>query len=537
MKLGPVSLSRALAVSAALVAAAAPSPAAKSVIPYLEVQQVALANFGGDGEVLTYTALAAGVDASVSTDRAAGTLSYRYERRIPWDNDFGDQNIHTGLARGSYQLIPNKLSLDAGAIATRTRTDIRGAAPVFFTGDVNNLSQVYGAYAGPTLHTMAGPLQVDASYRFGYVKAESSDNILLAPGQPRLDQYDDATSHSLNASVGMPSGRFPFGWTVSGGYTREDAGQLDQQFAAKYVRGELVVPVSPTLALTGGVGYEDIKSSQRRALRDANGVPIVDDDGRYVTDRSSPRLLAYDQDGLIYDAGVIWRPNRRTTLIARVGHRYGGTTVIGSLDWRMSRYSGLQVNVYDGIESFGRQLTGSLSALPTGFLIPVNPFLDNLTGCVPGTTPGTGGCLNNAFQSLTTANFRSRGVNALYTLTSGPWTFGAGGGYTYRKYFAPIDDGLFTLDGVKDESWTLQANAARTLSARSAISGVLFANWFDSGISGADSVSSLGATATYAHNFGRRLSGQASVGVQTYDQSGFESQVTGQLLLGLRYQF
>jgi len=535
--MGATHLVRALTVSAALAAAAAPSPAAKSIVPYLEVQQVALADLSGDSEVLTYTALVAGVDASVSTQRAAGTLSYRYERRIPWDKDFGDQNVHTGLARGTFQVVPNLLSVDAGAIATRTRTDIRGAAPVFFTGDVNNVTQIYGFYAGPTLSTTAGPLQIGANYRFGYARAESRDNILLAPGQPRLDQFGDATSHSLNASVGMPSGMLPFGWTISGGLTREDTSQLDQRFDARYVRGDVVVPVSRTLALTAGAGYEDIESSQRRPLRDANGVPVLNDDGRYVTDKSAPRQLAYDQDGLIYDAGVIWRPNRRTTLIARAGHRYGGTTVIGSLDWRMSRNSGLQVSVYDGIESFGRQLTRNLNALPTGFELQRNPFVDNLSGCVFGTTPGTGGCLDNAFQSLTTANFRSRGVNAVYSTGYGPWTFGLGGGYAQRKYLAPIDGSFFTLDGVKDESWILQGNAARTLSARSAINAALFANWYSSGIAGADDVSSFGATGTYVHTFGQRLSGQASVGVQTYDQNGFDSQVTGQLLLGLRYQF
>ena len=532
-----IDVARALTLAVALRAAAAPTPAAKSIVPYLEVQQVALADLSGDGEVLTYTALAAGIDAAVSTQRAAGTISYRYERRIPWDKDFGDQSIHTGLARGTFQLSPNLLSLDAGAIATRTRTDIRGAAPVFFTGDNDNITQVYGIYAGPTLSTQVGPVQVGANYRFGYVRAESSDRIRLAPGQPRLDAFDDATSHSLNASVGMPSGALPFGWTVSGGYIREDAGQLDQRFAAKYVRGDVVVPVSPTLALTAGAGYEDIRSSQRRPLRDANGAPVIDEDGRFVSDKSSPRLLAYDQDGLIYDAGVIWRPNRRTTLQVRAGHRYGGTTVIGSLDWRMSRTSGLQVNVYDGIESFGRQLTRSLNSLPTGFELQRNPLIDNLNGCVFGTTPGTGGCLDNAFQSLATANFRSRGVDAIYSLGYGPWTFGVGGGYAQRKYLAPIDANFFTLDGVKDESWTLQGNAARDLSARSTINAALFANWYKSGIAGSNDVSNLGATMSYFHTFGRRLSGQASVGVYTFDQDGFDSQVSGQLLLGLRYQF
>jgi hypothetical protein len=532
-----INLARTVTLSSAAIAAAAPSPAAKSVIPYIEVQQGALVDLNGDGDVLTYTALAAGVDASINTPRAQGTISYRYERRFPWNDNTADQSIHNGLARGSLQLVPKVLTLDGGAIATRTRTDIRGSAPTFFFGDNDNITQIYGGYVGPTLTTRVGPLDVGADYRFGYVRAQSNANFLLAPGQPRLDTFDDATSHTVDASVGMPSGRLPFGWKVIGGYTREDAGQLDQRFAAKLARGEIVVPVSPTLALTAGVGYEDLESSERAPLRDANGVPVVNRRGRYVTDKSSPRLLSYDQEGLIYDAGVIWRPNRRTTLIARVGHRYGGFTAIGSLDWRMTRNSGLQVNVYDGIESFGRSLTRGLNDIPTGFVLQRNPLIDNISGCIFGTTPGTGGCLDNAFQSLTTANFRSRGVNVLYTLEQGRWTYGFGGSYNNRKYLAPVQGNLFTLNGVRDESWQLQGNASRVLNARSTVNGALFANWYKSGIAGSSDVSSLGATASYYHTFGRRLSGQASAGVYTYDSANFDAQAAAQLLFGLRYQF
>jgi hypothetical protein len=539
--MGGLTLARGIGLGAAVIVttgAAVPTAAATRITPYLEVQQVLLADLGGSGDTLTYTALAAGIDGSVQTRRVQATINYRYERRIPWNDNLGDQNIHTGLARGSYQLVPNVLTLEAGAIATRTRTDIRGAAPVFLVGNVDNVTQVYGGYVGPTLNTHAGALQLGASYQLGYVRADSDRNILLPVGQPRLDSYDDATSHNLTASVGMPtSAGLPFGWTVSGQYQREDAGQLDQRFELKNVRGDVTVPVSPTLALTGGVGYEDIQQGQRPPVRDANGIPVISRKGRYVTDKTSPRLLAYDQSGLIYDAGVIWKPNRRTTLIAKAGHRYGGFTATGSLEWRMSEKSGLQIVVYDGIQSFGRLLTQNLSSLPTDFVLPQNPLIDNLGGCVFGTTPGTGGCLNDAFQSLNTSNFRNRGVTGLYTLVNGRWTFGLGGGYSQRKYFSPVQAGLFTLDGVKDDSWVVQANAARQLTASSGISAALFAQWYKSGIAGADSVSATGATAAYYHTFGQRLSAQASAGIYTYDQEILDNSVSGQLLLGMRYQF
>lgn len=530
---------RTLGMGAALAAAcaAAPASAASRVTPYLEVQQVLDADLNGGGDTLTYTQVSAGVDASISSRRVTATINYRYDRRIPWNHHLGDDNVHTGLARASVAVVPKTLTVEAGAIATRARSDIRGAAPIFFTGDNSNVSQVYGGYVGPSLTTHAGPLQIGASYRLGYVHVDETSGVALAPGQPRIGTLDSAVSHDLTASVGMPSGDLPFGWTVSGGYSRETTHQLSQRFEQKYVRGDLVLPVAPTLALTAGVGYEAIKVSERAILRDAAGLPLVDGHGRYRSDTTSPRLLAYDQTGLIYDAGVIWKPNRHTTLVARAGHRYGGTTVTGTLNWRTGRRSGLQVNVYDGIESVGRLLTQNLNSLPTTFELQRNPLLDNVGGCVFGTTPGTGGCLNDALQSLNGANFRSRGVTALYSVGRGPWTFGVGGGYARRKYIAPVQGNFFTIDGLKDESWIVQGNAARQLSADSGINAAIFADWYKSGIANAGDVSSVGGTASYYRTFGRHLSATASAGIYSYDQHGIDNVVSGQLLLGVRYEF
>jgi len=537
MSLAGRDLARRLGLAALVAAAASPLAAERSITPYIDVQQVLDADLNGGGDVLTYTALAAGVDAAVSNRQVNATVSYRYERRIPWNNHLDNQDVHTGLARASVRLA-TPLTLDAGAIATRTRSDIRGAAPVFLTGNSSNISQVYGGYVGPTLSTTAGPLQIGASYQLGYVRADDKTDIALAADQPRLDTFDHAVSQSASASVGMARGTLPFGWTVSGGWQREDVGQLDQRFEGKNARLDVVVPVASTLAVTGGVGYENIEVGQRLPVRDADGLPVLDSHGRYITDKSSPRLLAYDTDGLIYDGGIIWRPNRRTTLVARAGHRYGGTTVVGSLDWRVSRHSGLRVDVYDGIQSFGRLLTQNLNTLPTGFDVPNNPLIDNRSGCVFGTTPGSGGCLNSSFQSLNANNFRNRGVTAVYTLQQGLWAYGVGGGYAQRKYVAPEESGFVTFDGVKDESWYVQGYAARELSERSGINLAVYGQWYDSDLAGADQVSAYGLTGSYYHTFGQRLTGQASAGVYTYGQDGGSGDdVRGQLLLGLRYQF
>ena len=71
-------------------------------------------------DVLTYTAVAAGVDASMDTRRVQVGASYRYERRIAWDDDLADDDVHSGLLRANVGLTRG-LSLEAGALAARAR--------------------------------------------------------------------------------------------------------------------------------------------------------------------------------------------------------------------------------------------------------------------------------------------------------------------------------------------------------------------------------------------------------------------------------
>ena len=92
---------------------------------------------------------------------------------------------------------------------------------------------------------------------------------------------------------------------------------------------------------------------------------MVDSRGRFVTDPASPRRIAYDFDGIFWDAGVIWRPSRRTFLEARVGRRYDSMSYTGSLSYQMGSGSGIQVGVYDSVQTFGQQVNGTLASLPT----------------------------------------------------------------------------------------------------------------------------------------------------------------------------
>jgi hypothetical protein len=515
-----------------------PAQARKDVAPYLEVGQIFSADLNGNNDVLTYSQVAAGIDASVSNRRSEAQISYRYERRIGWGDRIEDGDIHSGLARAAYQLVPNKLSIEAGALASRARVDGRGSSPSLLVGNTDNVTQVYSIYAGPNFKTEAGPLALNAAYRLAYTKVEA-DDVVLGGGQPRLDQYDDSVSHLATASVGMGPGELPFGWTFAGAYEREDAGQLAQRFESKGIRGDAILPVSPYLAIVGGVGYEDIEASQRAPLLDVTGVPVVDGKGRFVTDPASPRLLAYDLDGLYWDVGVAWRPSRRTSLEARIGRRYGSMSYTGSFTYQMNEATAFGAVVYDDVQTFGQQLNDNLSRLPTSFATVSNPLAPQFGGCVFGGGSGNaGGCLNPVFQSINSSVYRTRGVTAVMSRQRGHWSMGVGLGYAQRKYETPVIAGAsFNLDGVRDESWFGQGQIGYQIDEKSAVDAQIFASLYDSGILNAPNVWSTGATGSYRRTFGRRLSGIAAVGLYSSRIEGQEGDLNASALFGLRYTF
>ena len=498
------------------------------VQPYLEVAQVVSADLDG-GDTLTYTSLAAGVDGAIVRRRVSVSASYRYQRNIEWSGNAGDNDMHSGVAAISAQIVPNAVQFEAGAMATRTGGDGRAVGLTARDASV----EVYGAYAGPSVSTHAGPVAINANYRLGYV-AVDDDGVANGP----VDGFESSVSHSATASAGMSPGELPVGWTVGAGYGRtEGEGDFDPDFQAAYVRGDVVVPVSPTLAVTAGVGYEDIEASQNDVVRDAAGAPVLGPDGRPVADPNAPRVLTYDLSGLIYDAGIIWRPTRRTELQARAGHRYGGTTFVGSLSHAFSPRSGMSLTVYDTVETFSNILINDLSSLPDGFQVQRDPLTGALNPCAFGTQPGQGACFDRSLQSIRGTAFRMRGASLTVSGTRGLWSWGAGAGYSRRTYGRGQGPAGVTVVGSEDESYGVSASLGRRLSRTSDMGLSAYASWFDSDIPGSDEVFSTGATANYSRTFimdhVRLL---AAVGLYHSDDGTLDSTVASGLL-GLRYSF
>jgi hypothetical protein len=430
------------------------------------------------------------------------------------------------------------VTFEAGALASRSRVDNSGTTfSGAFAGDDDSTSQVYSAYAGPSISSRAGPLEVEGHYRFGYTRVESPDALVVGTTGPvPIDLADESTTHAAQARVGLaPRGALPVGVGIGGGWNEQNVSNLDQRVRDRHVRGDVLVPVSPTLAVVGGVGYEDVEVSSRDALRDpVTNAPVIGPDGRYVTDDSAPRVIAYETDGLIWDAGVMWRPSSRTSLQAFVGRRYDSTTYYGSFAYQPNSRESLNISVYDGIQTFGGVITDRLAGLPAQFSAIRNPFSGEVGDCV--VTLEGGGCLGGPFASLNSSVFRDRGVSLSYGIDLGRTQAGVGAGYDRRKFIAATGTVLAAANGLVDENYWVAVYARTQLDRDSSLAGNLYANVFDSGLSGERAVG-YSASLAYYRRLIAGLSATAAVGLDGISQDSLPDVQAASALLGLRYGF
>ena len=506
--------------------------------PYIEAAQVLSQELTPGDDLVTYTRLAAGVDAGFAGRNSAGSVSLRYERQISYDDDFGDFDTISGVARASLALVPRTLTLETGALASRTRVERNGfATNGAFGNNSASTSQLYSIFAGPSLQTRQGPLEVSGAYRVGYSRVESPDAFAIAPGGARVDFFDDSVTHNASARVGAAPGTLlpVIGVGIGGGWNRQDISNLDQRIDNKYVRADVTLPVSLTLALVGGAGYEDNRVSSRDALRDGDGNLVIDGNGRFVTDDSQPRQIAYETDGFIWDVGIMWRPSRRTSLSANVGRRYGSTTYYGTLSYEPDQRSSLNVNVYDNITGFGGLLTDGLDGLGTDFEAFRNPISGDLGGCVVSSEAGN--CALARLGSLRSSAFRSRGVTASYGRTYGPTTIGVGAGYDRRRFIAATGTVLGDVNGALDENTWVSAYLNHSLDRQSSVGVGVSASWFESGLDNAGDGVGYSANAAYSRNLVRGLDATFAIGLDGVSRDDRNDFAVASALIGLRYTF
>ncbi|WP_095010963.1 preprotein translocase subunit YajC [Tsuneonella mangrovi] len=507
------------------------------IAPYIEASQVISSQISPGNETVTYTQVAAGVDATVTGRNNGGSASIRYERTFGYDNQVSDSSTLSGVVRGYGSIVPQAVTFEAGGLAARTRINGNGTSSLAISGSNVAESKVYAAYAGPNVHAQLGDAQVNANYRLGYARVDAPNATPVAPGAQPTQVFEDSWAQSANLHVGTRPGEpLPVGVGAGVGYNREDISNLDQRLEDFHTRGDVTVPVSPNVALVGGAGYEKVQVSSRDALRDANGNPVVDSAGRFVTDKSAPRQIAYDTSGLIWDVGVMWRPSPRTSLEAHVGRRYDSTTYYSSFAWAPSRRSALNIAAYDGITGFGGQLTTALAALPTDFTANRNAVTGDLTGCVASLQGGS--CLTGALGSIRSAVFRGRGIAATYAEQVGRMSAGVGAGYDRRTFIAAPGTVLAVANGVIDESYWASAFASGQIDRRSSFAVNAHVNWLKSGFANGGDATIYGASAAYRRYLLQGLSANAGVALDRIDSDVVgESISNAAARLGLRYDF
>ncbi|MBU1253711.1 MAG: preprotein translocase subunit YajC [Alphaproteobacteria bacterium] len=512
----------------------APTGRRLSVEPYIEASQILTAQLSPFDDVLTYTQVAAGVDASYIGRNSGASVSLRYEHNFGY-GDASDSDTVSGIARGYTTLVPQVLTLEAGALASRTTVTSGGANVFAGQNNLDNSSQTYSAYIGPNLSAEIDRVDITGNYRLGYTRVDSPD--FVAPGGSPADVFDESVTHSAQLRAGTQPGEYlPVGIGVGGGYFREDIDNLDQRVIDSYLRADVTVPITPALAVIAGVGYEDVEVSSRDALRDAAGNPVIGPDGRLVTDESGPRRIAFEADGLIWDVGVLWRPSQRTSLQAVYGRRYDSDTYYGNFSWRPSRNSTLGVNVYDTLSGFGGRLTNSLAALPTDFEVVRDPISGAIVGCVNSVSGAS--CLDGLLGSVRSSVFRSRGVSAYYSRQVGRTTAGITAGYDRRTYLGAPGTVLEASDGVSDESLYIAGTVTGPLGRDAGYTIATYASYIDSGFVGVGDALALGSSAAYNRSFTRNLTGRVAVAVNYLDSEvSAEDLKSASALVGLRYGF
>ncbi len=510
----------------------------KDIEPYIEVAQVVKGELSPRDEVLTYSRVAVGIDGIVSSRNSGGAVSLRYERDFSWQKSEGDEDYVSGLANGYVTIAPG-VRLQAGGLAARYTVDDGGRVVDGALAVRDTVSQIYSVYAGPSVSAYAGDVEIKANYRAGYSKVETNDAFRLDADDQPFDTFDDSVVHAADASAALKPGTvLPVGVGVAGSIYREDLSDLDQRVEDMQARATVTVPVAHSLAVTGAVGYEKVEISSRDALRDADGEPVRRADGDYVTDKSSPRKLAYDVDGLIWDVGVMWRPSARTSLTASVGRRYGSTSYTGTLSYAPNRRSALAIAVYDNVAGFGGQVNQVLADMPTDFSAIRNPVNGNIGGCVSSLEAGN--CLAGSLGSLRSATFRARGVAASYTRKMGHLKAGIGGGYDRRKFIAADGTVLADDNGLIDEKFWLSAYLDADLGRNAGFATYLYANWIESGGSFGGDENELGASAAYYRKLTDHFTAKAAVAIDGYSYSGdplLDDIWVTSALVGVKYSF
>ena len=504
---------------------------------FIDVQQIGEVQIAGSGgDDVTYTEVSGNLTAQINNRRVVVSASYRLSYRIPELGNVDKSLSQDGVLRAQVNLIDEWLTMDGGAVITRSRVDPSGSAPQFNTANAANLTQTYSAYVQPNLTHRFGDVAVGGVYRYAYTRNEGRQKNFSSG--PITNRFDSSTSQQGNARVAMENSSLPFDWNVSSQYRHENTTNLAEHTRSLNVVAEVKVPIATTVALVASGGYERTKISEGEALIDPiTGFPVLDPSGRFLIDPTKPRILTYDVAGLIGDGGIIWKPSRRSRFEARAGYRYGGLSFNALAELHPNDRTGLTLIITDGIQSFGNSVSNGIANSPVNLdlgqsIDPGSSYQD----CLFGKKTGTGQCIAGALGQASANSYRERAGSIIFNRRMRQWNLSTTLGYTHRTYIDQPGT-PFSLDGVVDQGIFGDVTMSGRLTRTSGVSFSFQGNLFKNGQVGASDVISGSVSSNYYRTFGRGIRAQATVAVDTTKQDGIAADVSGRAQLGVQYQF
>jgi uncharacterized protein (PEP-CTERM system associated) len=507
---------------------------------FMNIQQIVEGQLRGSGtDDVTYTEVSGNLLTQVSNRRIVLSATYRLSYRIPEAGKIDENIQHNGVMRLQANVIDEWLNMESGAIITRSRVDPSGSASQTNAGNQQNLTQTYSAYIQPVLAHQMGDLGVQASYRYAYTANDVGKTGDAPAGSPLTDRFDSSKGQQATLALAMDQGSLPFSWKLSGEYRHENTTNLAEHFRAHSVIGEIKLPIGNSrVALVTSGGYERTRTSERSALIDPlTGLPVLGKGGRFVVDPASPRVLTYDMEGLIGDAGIIWRPSQRTRMEARAGYRYGGFSLTGLVEMRPSDRTGLTMIITDRVESFAQGLSNGLaSTTPSLDLGLSNDPNSSYQNCLFGKAVGEGRCINGALGQAAASAYRERAANVIFTHRMRQTTLTSAFGYSRRAYIDNPNSPV-SLAGVVDQSFFGNMTVSRRLTRESGISFSFQGNYFMNGQVGAPDAMSGSVNTSYYRSFGRGIQFNATVAIDGSKQENIPADVSGRAQLGLQYRF
>ena len=233
-----------------------------------------------------YGDLSLGGTGFLNRDRAEASGTARVTLRQPEIGQRGRTRfLVTGLGRGAFDLVRNRLVLDLTAYADVTSRDQARGTTIDPINQNGNQAQIFLLSAQPRFRKDLGEVAIlNANYRASYVSVTGingsgigttsgggliggSGGVGGANNGPTFQPLSDTFTQAGNVSISNQPRDGRFIVTLSGNISQEQQKRLEQRFRSQGGTLDLTYAITRPVALLGSVGYQDYKSTEQAISR------------------------------------------------------------------------------------------------------------------------------------------------------------------------------------------------------------------------------------------------------------------------------